>query len=129
MGMIPKSTKSDVKIWKGIGLMKFLGIIMTLMISFLIAPLLFSSGALKIFFIVFCVVVFIICTLKSPTDPNKSFIKGLMDFLKFKVRIKDIYGNNGEEYEAYRKECEEREAKKEQRFNKRKERKERKEKA
>ena len=111
MGMVPKSTKSETKIWKNISFFKIIGIITTIMISLGFSQILFT-GAMRVFFIIFCTVTFIICTMRSPTDPNKSFIRGLGDFLKFKFRAKDIYGCGTEEYDDYERKCNEHKNKK-----------------
>lgn len=120
MGMVPKSTKSDVKIWHNLGLLKCLGFAATIIMCFLLSSILFSSEVLKIGFMIFSGIVYIICNIKSPTDPNKIFLKGLSDFLKFKIRSKDIYGNNSTEFEIYSKECEKIEAKKAKIFKRKK---------
>ena len=55
-------------------------------------------GKLLLPFIIYCAVVFLILTAKSPTNPNKSFGKGLIEFLSFSKHIKEFYGSNSDEY-------------------------------
>lgn len=118
MGMVPKTTKSEIKLYKNIGVVKFFGFLGTIVGSVYLGGFLFKSVLLKILFVVFCTLVFIICSFKSPTDPSKSFFKGLIDYLKFFIHKKDVYSENSEEYKLHEGECYQREVKKENRKEK-----------
>lgn len=111
MGMIPKKTKSDIKIWHNLSLFKVIGFIMTIMITFVLSGVIFSGGALQTLFVFSCGLIYIVCNLKSPTNPNKIFLFGLIDFLKFIVGAKTIYGNQSEEYKYFKERTSENEKK------------------
>lgn len=103
MGMVPKSTKSETRILNALSFQKVIGFVVVLMLSTSIAPKLFGNK-LGILFTVFACVVYIICMIKSPTDPKKLFIIGLKEWLKFKYLAKDIYGESSQEYKDYKEE-------------------------
>ena len=97
MGLVPKQTKAEIKVSRGLTLYRMFGLIVTLILSAMVGST-FIYSKLLLPFIIFCVVVFLILTSKSPTNPNKSFYKGLIEFLSFKKNIKKFYGANSDEY-------------------------------
>ena len=97
MGLVPKQTKTEVKISRGLTLARAFGLIVTLILSAMLGSSLVYSKLL-VPFIIYCVLVYVILTSKCPTNPNKSFYKGLLEFLSFKKNIKSFYGANSEEY-------------------------------
>lgn len=97
MGLVPKQTKTEVKMSRGLTLYRMFGLIITLMFSAMFGSS-FIYSKLLLPFIIFCVVVFLILTSKAPTNPNKSFAKGLWEFITFKKNTKRFYGANSEEY-------------------------------
>lgn len=97
MGLVPKKTKAEIKVSRGLTLYRMFGLIITFMLSSMIgSSLVYSSLLLP--FIIYCAVVFLILTSKSPSNPNKSFYKGLIEFLFFKRDNKKFYGVNTDEY-------------------------------
>ena len=106
MGMIPKSTKSEIKIFNAISFMKILGLIIVIMVDMMFAPLIFSKNSLIILFTIFTCVVYIVGALKAPTDPTKVFAAGVRDWIFFKLSNKTLYGNNSKEYLEYMEEKE-----------------------
>ena len=96
MGMIPKKTKSETKVFKGLTAQRFLGLFMVIMISAMIGSLI--GGALQWVFIISSIVVYFILTGKSVTDPTKNFARGLVDFIKFKFETKEFIGPSNHEY-------------------------------
>ncbi|MBR1751879.1 MAG: hypothetical protein IJ740_18995 [Ruminococcus sp.] len=90
MGMIPKKTKAEIKIVKGLTAARLLGLMMVLMSATLVGQ--FIGGLLQWAFVAFAVVVYFILTGRSPTDPGKTFFRGLIDFINFKFDVKDMIG-------------------------------------
>ena len=92
-GIIPKQTKSEVKLMKGFDAQRFFGLLFTMLVSYFFGILI--GGWWRFVFMGFACLVFFIGTSKSPTDPHKKFYQGLLDFLRFlimyltvKVRMK-----------------------------------------
>lgn len=79
-GLVPKTTKSKVMLTKHLTKYRFLGIIAVFFSSMFIGM---AFGSLRYVFVVFCLVIFMICTAGSPSDPRKSFGGSLLDFLRF----------------------------------------------
>lgn len=79
-GLVPKTTKSKVMLTKYLTKYRFLGIIAVFFSSMVIGM---AFGSLRYVFVVFCLVIFMICTAGSPSDPRKSFGGSLLDFLRF----------------------------------------------
>jgi NhaP-type Na+/H+ or K+/H+ antiporter len=112
MGMIPKTTKSDIKIFNNISVKKLAGFFMTFLLSYMLGSIIFEKMSVQFLFMGFALVVYLICMCKSPTNPDKVFILGLVDFLRFKFTKKKIYGNTSEEYSIFETEKESHENKK-----------------
>ena len=106
MGMVPKKTKADNRIWHSLTLRLLVGGGIVFLMSFEFAKLFFPDGIIQILFVIFILGGYIICNLPSPTDPNRIFILGLYDYLHFKFAPKDMYGDNSEEYKTYKRELE-----------------------
>lgn len=100
MGLVPKKTKADTKVLKGLTASRFLGLLMTIIMSFMIGSLIIP-GWWKFLFVIFCIVVFFILTGKAPTNPNISFCKGLLNYLAFKFDTKKYVGTSNAEYKEY----------------------------
>lgn len=98
-GLIPKRTKSETMIWKNITLSRVIGILMSLMIGTIFSN--FVASKLSIFFIAFCIVEFLVLTMKSPVDPMKKFYQSLIKYIEFKSQPVLQYGVNSEEYKDY----------------------------
>ena len=99
MGMIPKKTRAQNKVLKGLTAMRFMGLMMTIILSTMLGS--FIGGWLKFLFIAFCIIIFFILTSKSPTNPNKSFAKGTAEYLSFLFDIKKMVGSSNKEYKRY----------------------------
>lgn len=99
MGMIPKNTRAKNKVLKGLTAMRFIGLMMTIMLSTMLGS--FIGGWLKFLFIGFCIVIFFILTSKAPTNPNKSFAKGVAEYLSFLADNKKMVGSGNKEYKRY----------------------------
>lgn len=100
MGLVPKKTKADTKVLKGLTASRFLGLLMTIILSFMIGSIIIP-GWWKFLFVIFCIAVFLILSGKAPTNPNISFCKGLLNYLTFKLDTKEYVGTSNEEYKKY----------------------------
>ncbi|MBR1421917.1 MAG: hypothetical protein IJ571_00545 [Ruminococcus sp.] len=98
-GIVPKQTKSEIKLMKGFDAQRFFGLLFTMMIGYLFGIII--GGWWKYLFVLFAVGVFFIATTKSPTDPHKKFYQGLLDFLRFSAAQKTLYGTRNDNYIAY----------------------------
>ena len=101
-GIIPKQTKSEVKLMKGFDAQRFFGLLFTMLVSYFFGILI--GGWWRFVFMGFACLVFFIGTSKSPTDPHKKFYQGLLDFLRFSAASKTLYGTRSENYKALEKE-------------------------
>lgn len=96
MGLVPKTTKSEVKFFGGLTMSKIIGIV-----ACGGAGLVFGAAlpsALQILLSVVLIILFFICTSKAPSNPKKTFIKGLLEWLTFLFCKKRFYGVNTSEY-------------------------------
>ena len=109
-GLVPKTTKSKDMLTKHLTKYRFFGIIAVFFSSMFIGM---AFGSLRYVFVVFCLVIFMICTAGSPSDPRKSFGGSLLDFLRFFAQKKTYYGSGNVDCADYLiKEDDKREAKK-----------------
>lgn len=99
MGLIPKQTRSDRKVMKGLNVMRFFGLVITLMLSSMLGS--FIGGWLRFVFMFFCVIVFFILIAKSPTNPNQLFIKGLLTYVSHLFDVKVMVGSSNSGYKKY----------------------------
>jgi len=97
LGIIPKQTKAENKLMWGFTLNRMIGLLVTIMVSNILSKAVHRY--LVIPFMVFCVGVFLITQLKSPTNPKKKFISGLKEYALYLSSPKTYYGITGEEYE------------------------------
>ena len=98
-GIVPKQTKSEIKLMKGFDAQRFFGLLFTMMVGYFFGIII--GGWWKYLFVLFAVVVFFIATMKSPSDPQKKFYEGLLDFLRFSAAQKTLYGTKNDNYVAY----------------------------
>lgn len=98
-GLVPKKTKASTTVVKGLNSQRFFGLFIVLVLSNIIGDII--GGWLKILFMGFCIIVFLILTAKSPSNPTKSFYMGLLEFLNFKCGNKVYYSKSSKEYKEY----------------------------
>ena len=115
MGLIPKQIKTENMVYKSFGFNRILGIIAALTVGMFLGNFIYPK--IKWLFIVFCVVVFLILSSRSVTNKNKSFFKGLVNFIKFSVGNKIFYGNNTKEYKTSKEYFNEKKQKKNRKNN------------
>ena len=96
MGVVPKKTKAEQRIFRHINLTKIVGLIVTLMVSSQLANIMVSPK-LGIPFIIFCSVIFLIMSGKSPSDPCKSFAEAWLEGLRFLMTNKTLHKHQGGE--------------------------------
>ncbi|MCD7741517.1 MAG: hypothetical protein LUI06_04875 [Ruminococcus sp.] len=90
MGLVPKKTKAEFRIWRSITLTRVVGGILTLAISSQISDMLVYSK-LNMVFIIFCCIIYIILSGSSPSDPTKKFAAAYLDWIRFLFSRKKIY--------------------------------------
>lgn len=96
MALMPKKTKSDIKLPWGLTMNKLIGIVGSIMIGFM-----FSSAVhkwLQIPFVIFCVIAFLVLSRKSKHNPAQSYYKGILIFFQYLARRKKFETMNGTEY-------------------------------
>lgn len=109
-GLIPKATKSKVLLTRHLSKYRFFGLIFTFFLSMFLGLV---FGSMRYIFVIFSIVVFLVCTAGSPSDPRKSFGGSLLDFLRFLAQKKTYYGSGNVDCADYlKKEEDKREAKK-----------------
>lgn len=94
MGVVPKKTKTEQRIFRHINLTKIVGFIVTLLVASQLSGMLVSSK-LGIPFIIFCSVIFLIMSGKSPSDPCKSFAEAWLEWLSFLMTNKTLHKHQG----------------------------------
>lgn len=97
--MIPKKTKSENKVVKGLTAQRFIGLFMVIIVSSMIGTLL--GGVLQWLFIAFSLIVYFILTGRSPTNPFKNFARGLAAYITFKFDNKEFLGTTNKDYIEY----------------------------
>ena len=90
MGVVPKKTKTEQRIFRHINLTKIVGFIVTLLVASQLSGMLVSSK-LGIPFIIFCSAVFIIMSGKSPSDPRKCFAEAWLEWLSYLMTNKTLH--------------------------------------
>lgn len=101
MGMVPKSTKAEVKFIFGLSIQRVLICVLAMFASFSAAQKVISNVLIHIILSIAAVVIALILTGKSPSNPQKSFAKGLLSFLFQLLEPKDMYGTDTDEYKEY----------------------------
>lgn len=100
MGLVPKTTKSDIKIVKGLTLGRLIGFIAAGGMGYIIGGA-FPYDWLQVAFSVTFIVIFFIASGKAPTNPTKNFARGLMLFIQYLLLPKKLYGNGSVEYKNF----------------------------
>lgn len=111
MGLVPKSTRSEIRVFHGFTLMKIMGIVVSGGIGFALGsalPYQWLQFVISIGFIV----LFCILSGKAPTNPKYTFAKGLAFYFAYLVSRKKLYGVSSEEYMDFCKRRERKNAKK-----------------
>lgn len=92
MGLVPKQSKSETKIYKSFTLMRILGLVFTVIISSVLSNI--CAPSLSWLFIGFCIIVYLILSSKAPDNRTKSFFKGLCAWIRYLFFSKKLYGVN-----------------------------------
>ena len=102
MGVVPKSTKAEVKFIFGLSIQRVLICILAMFASFSAAQKIISNVFIQVILSIAAVVIALILTGKSPSNPHRSFAKGLITFLFQLLEPKDLYGTDTEEYKEFK---------------------------
>ncbi len=97
MGLVPKSTKSEIKVFHGFTLTKLLGMVISGGLGYMFGIVL-PYAWLQLIMSAFFIVVYFILSGKAPTNPKYSFAKGLAFLIGFIFSKKKLYGCSSEEY-------------------------------
>jgi hypothetical protein len=116
MGLVPKTTKSEVKVFRNLSVTRVIGLIASGGMGLTIGSML-PYDWLQIGLSLAFVILFMIASGKAPTDPTKPFVIGLLQYVTYKLMPKKLYGKNTEEYIEYKERLK---AKNEKRKNKKK---------
>lgn len=96
MALVPKQTKAETKLMWGLTMGKFVGVVMTMMLSLLFGNIVHSN--LRIVFMIVCVVGYLLLNIKSPTNPQKAYWQGVISFFTYLSRRKVYYSLHSDEY-------------------------------
>lgn len=102
MGLVPKSTKTEIKFFFGLTLQRILICLLVMMISFSAAQSIIDNVLIQLVLSVMTVILTLVLTGKSPTNPQQTFAKGLLLFILHFLEPKNFYGNDSEEYADYK---------------------------
>ncbi|WP_295211608.1 hypothetical protein [Ruminococcus sp.] len=108
MGTVPKSTKADVKLVMGLSAQRIAICIVVGLISFSICQEFITNSILQVAVSIIFIIISLILSGKSPTNPQITFAKGLILFVFHFLEPKTFYGQDTDEYRLYK----EKEAKK-----------------
>lgn len=122
MGLVPKTTKAEVKFFFGLTLQRIIICVLVMMISLSAAQSVTDNLIVQVALSVIAVVLTLILTGRSPTNPQQTFAKGLLLFIFHFLEPKKYYGDESEEY----KNLKEQEAQKDEIRRRKENRKERK---
>lgn len=100
MGLVPKTTKSEVKIFRGLSMSRLIGFIIAGGMGYIIGGV-FTYDWLQIVFSVAFIIIFFIASGKAPTNPTKSFAHGLVMFIQYLLLPKKLYGDGSVEYKNF----------------------------
>ncbi len=98
MGLVPKSTKAEIKFFFGLTLQRIIICILVMMISLSAAQSVTDNLLVQVALSVISVVLTLILTGRSPTNPQQTFAKGLLLFIFHFLEPKKYYGDESEEY-------------------------------
>lgn len=96
MGLVPKTTKSEVKFFAGLTISKIIGIFIFGGLGILLGS--FLPTVLQILLSVVLVLIFFIASGRAPSNPKITFFQGLKQWIAFCLRKKHFYGTETEEY-------------------------------
>lgn len=115
MGYIPKTTKQPVKVFMGLSAVRLaLGVITVFFVEMILTEIT-SSVLIQLSVSGLSLVLYLILSGRSPSNPDKIFALGMIDYFIFLLTPKKLYGNRTTECERYREREEQKNAKKEQR--------------
>ena len=115
MGYIPKTTKQPVKVFMGLSALRLaIGIILVFTVELILAEIT-NSVFFQIVGSGIALVLYLILSGKSPSNPNKILFFSMIDFFIFLFTPKKLYGNRTEESQRYKEKEVLQNAKKEQR--------------
>lgn len=98
MGLVPKSTKAEIKFFFGLTLQRIVICVLVMMISLSVAQSITDNLWIQVALSVISVILTLILTGRSPTNPHQTFAKGLMLFIFHFLEPKKYYGDESEEY-------------------------------
>lgn len=98
MGLVPKTTKAEVKFFFGLTLQRIIICVLVMMISLSAAQSVTDNLIVQVALSVIAVILTLILTGRSPTNPQQTFAKGLLLFIFHFLEPKKYYGDESEEY-------------------------------
>lgn len=98
MGLVPKTTKAEVKFFFGLTFQRIIICLLVMMISLSAVQSVTDNIIVQIVLSVIAVVLTLILTGRSPTNPHRTFAKGLLLFIFHFIEPKKYYGNESDEY-------------------------------
>lgn len=100
MGLVPKTTKAEVKIFGGFSIVRIFGIVLSGGAGIIIGAVL-PYQWLQIVLSVFFVILFFILSGKAPSNPTQNFARGMSNMFRYALRRKKFYGDTSKEYTAF----------------------------
>lgn len=102
MGMIPKSTKAEIKIGR-IPLFRALILVITLIASFGLSSKFFEKILFRLMFSILLFIIAVVLTGRAPGNPRRKFPYGLKAFIFNIIEPHKYYGNETEQYQEYKR--------------------------
>lgn len=102
MGYIPKTTKQKIKLFHGMSAQRVLIGMFVLTVAFGVCSALTTNVLMQLLITAIILALYLILSGRSPSNPKKIFLFGLIDYLMYIVSPKKMYGVNTEEYKSYK---------------------------
>lgn len=101
MGYIPKTTKAEVKLFKGLSVQRIVVLIFTGMIANTALSKVVNNVWLQILGVIIALVLAFILSGKSPSNPHKKFLFSQIDYFFYLTAPKKMYGTDTDEYRRF----------------------------
>lgn len=99
MGLVPKTTKAEVKVFGGFSMVRIFGIILSAGVGIMLGIVL-PYDWLQIVLSAFFVILFLILSGKAPSNPKQNFARGMSNMFRYFLSRKKFYGDTSKEYTA-----------------------------
>ena len=102
MALIPKQTKAQAKMYRNLTAGRFIGLILSIFCGLFFGNLVHNS--IRLLFMALVPTLFLIMTIRSPTNPKKNLAQSMMDYFRYLVSRKHYRSLLGYSFQESNKE-------------------------